>query len=534
MKNILKISLVTSTLAFVLLFSGCSKKLDLAPNDKNTNDIVFSSETGYRDALGKVYNTMMVPGPQGPNQPGDLPIEIISDGGNSDYLRNVWYVQCLSTDEAGWTYSNNTDPIGIHQLNWTSVNFTVKCIYYRAYYIITLADNFIIEAADDKLASRGIAGADADKVRSYKEEARFIRAFQYALLMDLFGNAPFITDATPIGSTDYPKQIGRTGLFDFVETELKDLETKLVARGTNQYGRVDQGAAQALLARVYLNAEVYTGTARYSEAIDYASRVIGGGYSLIPDYTELMLADNNLNTSEFIWALPFDGLTTQSYGGTTFLIHGPAGVPGTISGCSGTWNCMRITQQFVGLFDNEDVRGQFYTTGQSLIMGTLLGDATQGYSSSKWRNKLRNGDPAPNIDAANTFSSIDFPMFRLPEMYLIYAEAVLRGGTGGDNTTALGYLQQLAVRGRPTDPNAASYPQLTLQYVLDERGRELMWEGFRRTDLIRYGLFTTANYMWAWKGGVASGTSVDPKYNIFPIPADDLTSNPNLVQNPGY
>jgi hypothetical protein len=126
------------------------------------------------------------------------------------------------------------------------------------------------------------------------------------------------------------------------------------------------------------------------------------------------------------------------------------------------------------------------------------------------------------------------PLFRLAEIYLTYAEAVARGGAGGSNATALGYLKQLAVRARPTDANAANYPTLTLPYILSERGRELMWEGFRRTDLIRYGQFTTNTYLWAWKGGVASGTAVDSKYNLYPIPSDDLSANPSLVQNPGY
>ncbi|MEO6669891.1 MAG: RagB/SusD family nutrient uptake outer membrane protein [Ferruginibacter sp.] len=532
MKNNLKTLLAGLLLGFMIL-SGCTKKLDLAPNDAVTNDIILSSEIGYKQALAKVYNTMMVTGPDGSGS-GDLPAQIISDAGNSDFLRNLWYLQCLSTDEAGWTYANNTDPIGIHQLNWTSVNFSVKCVYYRAYYIITLANNFLIESTDAKLSSRGISGTDADKVRLYREEARLIRAYQYSLLMDLFGNPPLVTDATPIGSTVYPEQVGRAGIFSFVESELLAIETTLADPKTNEYGRVDKSAAWSLLARIYLNAEVYTGSAKYTEAITYCKKVLAAGYTLHSDYKELMLADNNLNGDEFIWAFPYDGLSTQTYGGTTFLIHGPAGVPGNISGCSGTWGCIRITQQFVGLFDAQDVRGQFYTNGQTLIMGTLLGDATQGYSSTKFRNLLRNGGPAPRIDAGNTFSSIDFPIFRLPEIYLTYAEAVLRGGTGGDNVTALGYLQQLAVRGRPADPNAAAFAQLNLQYVLDERGRELFWEGHRRSDLIRYNQFTTSTYLWAWKGGVASGSAVDGKYNLYPIPSDDLTSNPSLVQNPGY
>jgi starch-binding outer membrane protein, SusD/RagB family len=532
MKNNFKLMVTMSMLLFVAL-SGCTKKLDLLPTNDVINEKVFATPLGYKQALGKLYGAMMLTGNQGAGS-GDLPSQIISDAGNSDFYRNLWYMQSLSTDEAGWTYANNTDPIGIHQLNWTSVNFSVKCVYYRAFYIITLCNNFITESSDDKLAKRGISGVDATNIKLYKEEARFVRAYQYSLLMDLFGNPPLITETTPIGSTANPKQVGRAAIYDYVQSELQAIETTLADPRANELGRVDKAAAWSLLARNYLNAEIYTGTADYTNAITYSKKVIAAGYTLHGDYKELMLADNDQNTDEFIWALRFDGIGTQTYGGTTFLIHGPAGVPGSISGCSGTWGCIRVTQQFVGLFDNNDIRGQFYTNGQSLIMGTLLGDASQGYSSTKWRNVTRTGAPSPTIDATNTFSSIDLPIFRLAEMYLIYAEAVKRGGSGGDETTALGYLQQLAVRGRPADPNAAAFAQLTLQYVLDERARELFWEGHRRTDLIRYGQFTTADYLWAWKGGVASGTAVDSKYNIFPIPSDDLSANPTLVQNPGY
>ncbi len=522
-----------SVFATVVFFTGCTDKLDLLPTNDLTSDKVFATPQGYKEALAKVYGVMLTTGSQGAGS-GDLPSQIISDAGNSDFFRNLWYLECLSTDEAGWTYHNNTDPIGIHQMNWSAVNFSVKCSYYRSFYAITLANNFITESADDKLAKRGISGKDADDIKEYTREARFIRAYHYWVLMDLFGNPPLVTEAIPIGSKSFPKQVGRKEIFNFIESELKDLAATLPAPKGNEYGRADQAAAWSLLARMYLNAETYTGTPRYTDAITYCNKVIAAGYTLHPVYKELMLADNHLNTDEFIWTAPYDGIATQTYGGTTFLIHGPAGVPGDSSGCSGTWGCIRVTQQFVDLFDAADIRGQFYTNGQNKIMTQLLDVATDGYSSTKFRNKTRAGLIAPNIDNGKTFSSIDMPIFRLAEIYLIYAEAVVRGGTGGSNTTALGYLKQLAVRGRPSDPGAANYPSLTLPYILAERGRELMWEGHRRTDLIRYGQFTTGAYLWAWKGCVQSGTAVDSKYNLYPIPADDLAANTNLVQNPGY
>jgi hypothetical protein len=247
-----------------------------------------------------------------------------------------------------------------------------------------------------------------------------------------------------------------------------------------------------------------------------------------------MLADNHLNTDEFIFTINYDGTYTQNWGGTTTLTHGPAGVSADSSGTSGNWGCIRMTHQFVNLFPAEDIRGQFWTSGQNKIMTQLLDVTTDGYSSTKFRNKTRTGGPAPHMDPAKNWVDIDFPVFRLAEIYLTYAEAVARGGSGGNAATALSYLKQLSVRARPNDPNAEAYPQLTLPFLISERGRELFWECQRRTDLIRFGQFTTNAYLWAWKGGVPNGTAVDSKYNIFPIPSIDLNSNPNLVQNPGY
>jgi starch-binding outer membrane protein, SusD/RagB family len=525
--------ILIAAVVLVTMAPGCTKKLDLAPTNDVTANIVYSSPAGYQQALAKVYGAMALTGNTGGTGSPDIPSQILSDEGNSDFLRGFWYLQTLSTDEAGWTYHSNTDPVGIHQMSWSSINQTVAGAYYRSFFQITLCNDFIREASDANLASRGITGASADSIRKYKAEARFLRAFQYWILMDMFANPPMVTEDNAIAS-GLPKQVARKDLFTYVESELKALETILVPAKTNQYGRVDQAADWALLARLYLNAGVYTGTARYTDAITYCNKVINAGYTLHSKYSELMLADNNLNTDEFIFTIPYDGTHTQNWGGTTTLVHGPAGVPGSLSGLSGSWGCIRVTQQFVGLFDTKDLRGQFYTTGQNLIMTNLLDVSTDGYSSTKFRNVTRSGSPAPDEDPSGNWSDVDFPLFRLAETYLIYAEAVLRGGTGGDATTALGYINALRTRGYGNNSGNISLSGLTTDFILDERARELFWEGFRRTDLIRYNKFTTAAYLWAWKGGVASGTAVDAKYNIFPIPSTDLSANPNLVQNPGY
>jgi hypothetical protein len=324
-----------------------------------------------------------------------------------------------------------------------------------------------------------------------------------------------------------------------VEGELKAIDTELAPAKTIEYGRVDQAAAWALLARLYLNAAVYTGTPKYTEAITYAKKVIGAGYVLKSGYPKLFMADNDKQKGEFIYAINCDGLRTQSYGNTTFLVHAPSGDNHDEYGVGSGWYGYRATSAFGNLFADQsgstDQRALFNNQSNQTINN--VGDYMQGLHVRKYKNIRSDGLPVS--DSKRDFADIDFPVFRLPEMYLIYAEAFLRNGAGADAATALEYLNKIRYRayGDSYGTNNAGLltsSDLTLETVLDERGRELYWEGHRRTDLIRYNLLTTGTYLWPWKGGVASGTAVDPKYNIYPIPATVRTANPNLEQNTGY
>lgn len=129
---------------------------------------------------------------------------------------------------------------------------------------------------------------------------------------------------------------------------------------------------------------------------------------------------------------------------------------------------------------------------------------------------------------------LDFPLFRLGEVYLMYAEAVVRGGSGGDINTAVNYINQLRQRAYRNTSGNITASDLTPDFILDERARELYWEAIRRTDLIRFGKFTSSTYLWPWKGGVKNGQGVDAHFNLYPISADDIIANPHLTQNPGY
>jgi hypothetical protein len=545
-RNLIIVMLTTGLLTAGI--TSCKKDTILSPTDALTSQQVFSTPLGYTQAMAKVYGSFALTGNSGGSGSGDI---AGIDEGTSDFFRLFWNCQELTTDEAVITYG---DPgvQDLHNMSWSASNAISQGLYYRAMYQITLCNNFIQQSTDAMLTSRGISGADATNIRLYSAEARFLRAYQYWVLMDIFGNPPFITDATPIG-TVIPPQTTRAALFAYIESELKAIDPLLAAPNKNLYGRADQAAAWALLARMYLNAQVYTGTQRYTDAITYSKKVIGANYSLIPNFTNLMLADDNLNsipgggsTGEFILTINYDGVKTQGYGGSQYLTHAPVGgsMPTAKFGISGGYSGSRTTSNIISLFPapattdgsqfpnngNADTRAQFWYPGQNLVINDVT-SFTDGIGVTKFRNVTRAG--APGSDP--TFCDVDLPIFRLPEQYLIYAEAVLRGGTGGDVTTALGYINALRTRayGGSIAGNITA-GQLTLQFILDERARELFWEGFRRTDLIRYGLFTTGTYVWPFKGGVKAGASVPDYRNLFPIPSLDLSANPNLKQNPGY
>jgi hypothetical protein len=527
----------TGVAAFIVsgTLAACTKDLNRYPTNEITAEQVYSSFSGYQQAFAKVYGSYATTGNIGATGANDLQ-GVPDEGNHSDFLRTYFYAQELPTDEALYTWGDAGLP-DFHRMSWSADNPILKGLYYRSFFQITLANDFMRQAADDKLSSRGISGAEAEQVRSFRNEARFLRAFQYWVQMDLFGNPPFVKETDPIGST-LPPQIQRKDLFNYLETELKELEGVLPAAKTNAYGRADKAAAWALLARMYLNAKVYTGTERYTDAITYAKKVIDAGYSLIPDYRHLMLADNHLNKDEFILTINYDGSRTQSFGGTSAIVHGSI-IDGVMSptpfGIGSGWSLFRTTKNLPNLFPDysgtADKRAQFF---QQTLEITDIGTKEQGFAVTKYRNVTRTGAPAPNQDIAKEFADIDFPLFRLPEMYLIYAESVLRGGTGGDVATAVNYINLLRTRAYGNASGNITAAQLSTDFVLDERGRELYWEGHRRTDLIRYNRFVEGTYLWPWKGGVANGRGVESYRILYPIPSADVTANPNLKQNTGY
>lgn len=516
-------------MAASLLMVSCTKDLNRTPPYDLSSAQVYKDLAGYKQVLAKLYAGLSLTGNSGPD--GQADIRGI-DEGFSSYLRQYWQAQELSTDEAviAWNDATIKD---FHYMTWGSSDVFLRALYYRLYFQITLCNEFIRESAASKLSERNITGSDATEIGYMRAEARFLRALSYYHALDLYANVPFVTENDAVGAF-LPQRITRPNLFNYIESELKTIENDLKAAKSNEYGRADRAAAWALLSRLYLNAEVYTGSARYTDAITYANKIIAAPYSLINNWRNLFLADNNVtSTNEIIFPITFDGSKSRTWGGTTYLVHAP--IVGSMNpathGVDFGWGGIRTTKQFVQIFSGSagDSRMNFYTSGQNLDINDI-GTATDGYGIVKFRNVTSTGSNGSNP----TWTDSDFPLFRLAEIYLNYAEAVLRGGSGGDATTALNYINLLRQRAYGNASGNITLGQLTPQFILDERAKELHWEAVRRTDLIRYGQFTTAAYLWAWKGNTINGQAVGSHRNIYPVPASDIVANPNLVQNPGY
>ena len=505
MQKIMKTTtILISTLLTGLLLASCVRDLDRMPTNDVTGTKVFATEEGTREAFAKVYGAWAL-------TEGDV---AGIDDGFTGFTRAFFNLQELPTDEAKCAW-NDEAVNGLSDGTWDATTGFVAGAYYRSIIQIKYANEFLANVDSSPLKP--------EEKELMKAEARFVRAFQYWVLMDLYGDVPFITEQDPTGKAA-PKKIARKELYDYIISELRAVEPLLKPAGQQVYGRAGQAAAQALLARVYLNAEVYTGTGHYAEAAEYADKVITAGYKLHPIYKDLFGADNDKFTDEIILAVPADGQNAQSWSGATFFVSASYNddmlnklkekklLDGI--GTNGKWGGNRATPTFAKLFTPEDSRNLLLKATDTI---EKLNDFNQGVYVYKYTNVTSDGKPGSHPD----YCDMDFPLFRLAEMYLIYAECAARGAA--DKGKGLDYLNQIRSRA-----GIAPAGSLELSQIIDERGRELYWEGHRRTDLIRFGLFTSGSYLWEWKGGKASGAAMTADRLLYPIPASDALANPNL------
>jgi hypothetical protein len=515
MKNLNK-KLILGLSALVIGLSACTSDLDTKPKvELSLENLLARDPNAIEGLLSKMYGTFALSGPSGPGS-SDISGP---DPGETSFLRGIINLQDFTADGM----KNRWGDDGLDQLttasNWDENNKFFRYLYDRVYYIAPQTTNIIL----------ALETVDVPNEAQTVNELRFIRALAYYYMIDCFGKGVIINEET-YGTTDPLPESSRTELFNFVEQELLAIEPSMPP--TNSYGRANQSVVRMLLAKLYLNAEVYTGTARYDDALAYTEMVINeGGYTLAPDFVSVFSGDNN-TSGEIIFPLIADAIVSQSFGNTTYIVNGSSSNEtmnildfGTTEG----WSGHRATKAWYGLFGDLDASTDeraelFWTTGHNYEMVDYK-TWVDGYPSIKFRNTNFNGP-----SEATAFSPTDFPLFRLADAYLMYAECVLRGG-GGSQATALEYVN--AVRDR-SEAFLITAGELTLDFILDERARELNLEGHRRTDLIRFGKFTGSSYLWPWKGNTQDGASIPSTYNLFPIPQGALQSNPNLTQNPGY
>lgn len=552
---------IISAIILTVGLASCVGDLNVKPIDPSmlSEEDALQTEQDYFNLLTSCYAGFAMSGNTGP---GSSTISGL-DPGASQYFRGRYHLNGLTTDEAvcGWNDQTIQD---LHAMSWTTADVFVASFYYRIGYQISACNNFI------RLVNK--AAIELPKKAQWIAEARALRAFCWMDGIDCFGNMPFADENMKVG-LDMPGRKTRAELFAYTVSELKKLleGNDLPEYGEGGYGRVDKSMAAMVLAKLYLNAEIYIGEPMYQECADVLNK-LETKYSLHDEnsihgtgenaYQELFLADNDLCTDEVIWAVQQDGIKTQSYGVTNYIIFASTGgdMNPEAVGISSGWGGIRTTPQMYDKFEEGDMRKLFYDketqrawweiqygeyeegvssddkvlsfdewvadqkkVEQQKEIG-LVSEFTHGYAFMKYKNILSNEDKAQSTG----FVDVDFPVFRFADVLLMLAECEFRGASlkGIQGLAALNKVRARA----GLQPLAA----LTAEDILDERACELYLEGWRRSDLIRFGKFTSDSYLWAWKGGNKDGQAVNSHLALFPIPDNDLISNTNLVQNPGY
>ena len=553
---------ITTAMASVLCmgFVSCADELNIKSIDPQSTP-TYTVE----GLLAKQYATLGLTGQKGPAGSADLSC----DEGESGFIRTIFNLQELMTDETAWAYQADNAIAPITNLSWNSGNDRVNWAYQRLIFDITLYNQFISEQSGS-LSEDQIA------------EVRFLRALNYYYFLDLYRKAPF----KDTFDNNLPTEKSGKDLYEWLDNELTTIEPLMAEVGaydnSEKFGRADRGAAYALHARLALNSEVYTdGKVKdYQKAIDYCDKIINSGkYDLCrtekngySGYQQLFMGDNDCNPEamkEIIFPIRQDGLKARAYAGTTYLVSAStiAGMPYASTG--DPWKCMFARENMVEKFFPNKKDIPMATVGDVLKNPSkeevIAKDSEKGYGTADViakagddrallymgvggceEGKVRTINPGEaitgplngasfvkwsNLHADGTtqhdqnYSDTDFPVFRLAEIYLTRAEAKYRLGQDGLDDI-------LKVQDRANRVSKAT--SVDEQTLIDEWCREFYMEGRRRSDLVRFGLFTGSKYRWSFKGGVEKGQGVPTKCNIYPIPGDEIKNNPNMTQNPKY
>ena len=558
---------ITTAMASILCmgFVSCADELNIKSIDPQS-----SPSYTVDGLLAKQYATLGLTGQKGPAGSADLS----GDEGESGFIRTIFNLQELMTDETAWAYQNDNAIAPITNFSWNSGNDRVNWAYQRLIFDITLYNQFIFEQS---------GSLSEDRIA----EVRFLRALNYYYFLDLFRKAPF----KDTFDNNLPTEKSGKDLYEWLDNELTTIEPMMAEVGaynnSENFGRADRGAAYALHARLALNSEVYTdGQVKdYQKAIDYCDKILSnvgegeGKYNLCrakkngySGYQQLFMGDNDCNPEamkEIIFPIRQDGVKTRAYAGTSYLVNAStiSGMP--YASTSDPWKCLFARVDLVKKFfpngdipkatdedllsnpskdqviakDNEkgistadvvaqakDDRALFYMgiggcsdKVRTLTPGDAITGPLNGASFVKWTNLHADGTAQHH----QKFSDTDFPVFRLAEIYLTRAEAKYRLNGSQDGLEDILKVQDRANR----QIKASSVDEQTL---IDEWCREFYMEGRRRSDLVRFGLFTGSKYLWSFKGGSENGQGIPAKCDIYPIPGDEIKNNPNMTQNPKY
>lgn len=471
-----------------------------------------------------------------------------------------YYQSEMSADQVAWPQKgrhgyDGGDHIRMHYHTWTSQEPRIRSAWSSMWESLGYVNSVLGDLEGIDFEAIGMTEQEKEAIFA---ELKVLRAFHYLKIMDLWGNVPIVTTvAEPINPSTSPQ----SEVFDFVEAEILQNMEQLEPLSQAMVGRITKATAYAMLSDLYLNAERFKGTAMWDQCIQYSDKVIngeGGGLTgtmaLDPTIRGAFGPDNHLSPENiFQFAFSREGGFTFNWSGFYF---GYGNMAEALNVTYSGWNAFVVIPSAFDSYSENDLRKeewflfgpQFkYGTnepimateeyeGQQLVYvnsirrnsegATGEGSMTEGDENSGARfNKYQSGTK----DQENYWEN-DYVIYRLTEIYFNKAEALMRQNGGTANAEAVQLVNQCRIRAyTAADWAQAQYTtaSLTMEELLEERGREFIFEGKRRSDMIRFGEFAAGSW---WDHEATN----DPNRNLLPIPYVQLSLNPNLVQNPGY